>query len=293
MATPFLPRLLPNFKPGDLGFSSSESGKSLESPSSTPARLGIPRTGALVAPERIDRGIPVDRRTGSSSSLESTNRLRKVGRSSSSSLESAKRLVRCWVAFCFEGFEAPDRPKPGIRIGLLLRREGVASVERRIELRICVWDRATGGAPLLKDRRNVEPGGDKERRLNLLDRIGDCWRPPISCSPELRIDRRKFGPSLDGLVRLKLLSESPELFRRMTGAGGTMSLFAAAGAAAALASDRFLMCFFTSVGSALISTGGYDIGRCFFCNDPLGSTACVGPRNEPRIESPPLIDFRI
>ena len=168
MAAPFVPRFLPTFKAGDFGFSSSESGKSLESPSSTPKRFGIPRTAAPAAPDRSDRGITVDRETGSSSSLESTNRLRKVGRSLSSSLESAKRLVRCGVAFCLEGFEGPDRPNLGIR------REGVESVDRRIELRICVWDRATGGAaPLLKDRRNAEPVGDKDRRLNLLERIGD------------------------------------------------------------------------------------------------------------------------
>jgi hypothetical protein len=136
MANPFVPRCLPSFKPGDFGFSSSESGKSLESPSSAPGRLGIPRTGALSAPDRNDLGIAVDRETGSSSSLESTKRLRKVGRSSSSSLESAKRLERCGVAFCFEGFEAPDRPKPGIRIGLLARREGVESEDLRIELRM-------------------------------------------------------------------------------------------------------------------------------------------------------------
>lgn len=193
------------------------------------------------------------------------------------------------MAFCFEGFEPPDRPKPGIRIGLLVRREGVESEDWRIELRICVWDSATGGAALLKGRRNAEPVGDKERRLNLLERVG----APISCSPESRIERLRFDPSLNGLVRLKLLSESPELFRRRIGVRGAMSLFAAAGAAAALASDKFLMCFFTSTGSALISPGGYDTGRCFFCNDPLGSAAGAGPRNEPRIESPPLIVFRI
>ena len=85
------------------------------------------------------------------------------------------------------------------------------------------------------------------------------------------MERLKFDPSVDGLVRLKLLSESPEFFRRSV--GGAMSLFAAAGAAAALASDKFLICFFTAAGSALICSAGNEIGRSFFCNDPLGS-AC-------------------
>jgi hypothetical protein len=169
MADPFVPRFLPNFKLEDIGFTSSELGKSLESTSWAPARLGIPRTGALAAPDRIILGIVVDREMGSSSSLESTKRLWKAGRSSSSSLESAKRLARCAVAFCFDGFEAPDRPKPGTRIGLLVRRMGVDSKELRIELLICVW----GGAALLKGRRNAEPVGDKERKLNLLERVGD------------------------------------------------------------------------------------------------------------------------
>ena len=65
--------------------------------------------------------------------------------------------------------EAPDFPKPGIRV----RRDGVVFEDWRIEFRICVWDRATGGAALLKGRGNAEPVGDRERRLNLLDFGGD------------------------------------------------------------------------------------------------------------------------
>ncbi len=132
-ALPFWPRFLPSLGTEDAGFSSSLSGKSLEFPSSTTALFESPRTGA---DDRIVRGIASAREAGSSSSLES-KRLLKVGRSSSSSLESANRLERGPDAFGLT-LEPPERPRLPIRGGLLVRRDGVASDGLRIEVLIVV-----------------------------------------------------------------------------------------------------------------------------------------------------------
>ena len=88
-----------------------------------------------------------------------------------------------------------------------------------------------------------EPVGDNERKLNRLDCVGDCGRPPVDCS-ELRIERRKLEPSFDGRTRLKLLLLSPELVRRRTGTGRVISFLVAPVAATALPADAFLTCLF-------------------------------------------------
>lgn len=132
VALPFWPTFLPSLRAEDAGLSSSLSGKSLESASSTTALFEDRRTGA---DDRIVSGIAPAREAGSSSSLES-KRLLKVGRSSSSSLESANRLERGPDAFSL-AFEPPGGPRLPIR-RLLVRGVEVASNELRIEVLILV-----------------------------------------------------------------------------------------------------------------------------------------------------------
>jgi len=206
----------------------------------------------------------------SSSSLESTNLLRNAGALSSSSLESANLLDLCGKGFDFAGFDDEERPKPGRRIGdfvrsgLLFRRDGPESCAFLIDRRICV---GTGCGPALKGRRFWGSVGDMDRRLNLLEPIGDVGRAPPGCSFAPRMDRRNVVISA-GFARLKLLLLSPDPLRRR-GAVGAAVFFAAADAEAA---DKALICIFTAAGSGAISdVAGNDMGRDFLCSVPLGS----------------------
>src|SRR5438552_681718 len=98
-------------------------------------------------------------------------------------------------------------------------------------------------------------------------------------------------PSVAGLARLKLLSESAEPLRRRVGVGFV------AGAAEVELADMDLMCFFTSTGLGLISGCGTDIGRYFFCNEPLawyeGAVGSEVPRIDALKEPLSLMDFRM
>lgn len=60
-----------------------------------------------------------------------------------------------------------------------------------------------------------------------------------------------------------------------------------------VAAERARTCCFTAAGSALISVDGRDIGLYFFCKELFTGKGSTEPRNEPRIESDPLMDFRI
>lgn len=167
-------RFLLSFSPwlggilGDLR-SSSLSGRSLESPSSSTTLFGVLRAGAMgriaLAAKAPERGAG----TSSSESSESANLLRKAGRMSSSSLESAKRDERWRTGFC-AGFAEDERPKPRMRLdvsGFGPRSVGAAPTDPRSEFRMWVSE------PLVKGWRVAPPVGDKDRRLNRLDRTGD------------------------------------------------------------------------------------------------------------------------
>lgn len=134
------------------GLSASiSSSRSVESPSSSPAFRGMPRTGAK----------PGGSSYGSGSESESAKRLaNRVGRSSSSSLESAKRLLKALV---FAGIGAGAFPF-GFGMDLGLGKEG------------------TGGSSLgfLRNR----PAGERDLMLNLDDFTGS--------GEDGRIDERKL-----------------------------------------------------------------------------------------------------
>ncbi len=117
---------------------SASSSRSVESPSSSPALRGMPRTGAK----------PGGSSYGSSSESESAKRLlKRLGRSSSSSLESANRLLK---AFDFAG--------AGVRSFDCL--PSVAGFGRD----------GTGGSSFGFFRNR--PAGDKDLMLNLDDFTG-------------------------------------------------------------------------------------------------------------------------
>lgn len=136
-------------------FSTELSSRSVESPSSI--RLGMPRTGVNSA---------------GSSSLESAKRLLRIGGPSSSSLESPKRLEKRELGFESTGFGLEALPKPN-REGDFGRFESsdprtVAragfpeSIESRIDVRIPL----APGPTELNGRRAMEPAGDDVRPLN-------------------------------------------------------------------------------------------------------------------------------
>lgn len=136
-------------------FSIELSSRSVESPSSI--RLGIPRTGVNSA---------------GSSSLESAKRLLRFGRPSSSSLESPKRLEKREPGFESTALALEVLPKPN-REGDFGRFESIESrrvvraglpesMESRIDVRIPLLP----GPTELNGRRAVEPVGDDVRPLN-------------------------------------------------------------------------------------------------------------------------------
>ena len=129
--------------------------RSVESPSSI--RRGIPRTGV---------------KSAGSSSLESAKRLLRLGRASSSSLESARRLEKRELGFesialgldlpkpkregDFVRLESIDDPRRDVRAAGLLE-----SVESRMEVRIP----PPPGPTELKGRRAAGPAGKDVRAL--------------------------------------------------------------------------------------------------------------------------------
>lgn len=131
------------------------SSRSVESPSSI--RLGIPRTGVSSA---------------GSSSLESAKRLLRFGRPSSSSLESPKRLEKREFGFESTGFDLEALPKPN-REGDFARFASIdprrvvrAGLPESMESRIDVLRPLPPGPTELNGRRAVEPVGDDVRPLN-------------------------------------------------------------------------------------------------------------------------------
>lgn len=118
---------------------SISSSRSVESPSSSPALRGMPRTGAK----------PGGNSYASGSESESANRLAKrLGRSSSSSLESANRLLKA----------------------LDLAGAGVGDFAFGLGIDLGLGKAGTGGTSLgfLRNR----PAGDKDLMLNLDDFTG-------------------------------------------------------------------------------------------------------------------------
>lgn len=140
---------------GEATFSTELSSRSVESTSSI--RLGIPRTGV---------------KSADSSSLESAKRLLRFGRPSSSSLESPKRLEKRDIGFESTVLGLEALPKPN-REGDFGRFESIdprrvvraglpESMESRIDVRIPL----PPGPTELNGRRAMEPEGDDVRPLN-------------------------------------------------------------------------------------------------------------------------------
>lgn len=85
------------------------------------------RTAGVLRIDRPAMDMGLDG-AGSSSSLESTNRLWYAGRSSSSSLESANLLFRLGFGFCWgSGLEDLLNPKDDFPLALVFRRVGASS----------------------------------------------------------------------------------------------------------------------------------------------------------------------
>lgn len=218
--------------------STSLSDNSVESPDSWPGFLGIPRTGVRSA-GMLDAG------RGSSSS-ESAKRLWKVGTSSSSSLESSKRLLGLVLGGAALPLGLPKLEKPDTGWGPL------PPLLRRVGTDVSIEARPAGLIPF----RVKDAGGDRDLRLNLPDLLTGGEEPlfvaiallglltsveaalkPGGPSRMLRLIAYLPSVAFDALdVRLcllKLLSEADESFDRLrlsadlarifgvrTGAGG-------------------------------------------------------------------------
>lgn len=121
---------------------STSSSRSVESPSSSPALRGMPRTGVRSGGSSY----------GSGSESESSKRLaNRLGRASSSSLESAKRLVNPWDLAGADGFP----------FGCLASVVGFCTD---------LGSAGTGGSSLTFLRNR--PPGDRDLMLNLDDFTG-------------------------------------------------------------------------------------------------------------------------